>query len=204
MICRGIINAVTIAIRVICAATPASANLPHRTQSPQSPTGRETPPASSVLHPASWQPIRPTMTAHASGLLACSFGHLRRTHGQFDFWTDRHTGTTGKHGQDDEITDCMILHVKIPRFHLRDISCLHLLHPPGFHIKARAFFQPVAAVDLAVFVRIAKEVTMALNDCFRVFCVQAKQQVFECVKLILREVVLCLSVSVDSANHANA
>ena len=110
MICRGIINAVTIAMRVICAATPASANLPHRTQSPQSPTGRGTPPASSELHQASWRPIRPKKTALASGLLACSFRHLRRTHGQLDFGTYRHTGTTGKHGENDEVADCVIFH----------------------------------------------------------------------------------------------
>ena len=76
--------------------------------------------------------------------------------------------------------------------------------PPGFHIKTRAFLQPITAVNFPVFVRVTEKVAMALNDGLRIFAVKAQQQVFEGSELVLREIILGLSVSIDAANQADS
>ena len=45
---------------------------------------------------------------------------------------------------------------------------------------------------------------MALNDGLRIFSVKAQQQVFQGSELVLREIVLCLAISINSADQADS
>ena len=76
--------------------------------------------------------------------------------------------------------------------------------PPGFNVKTRAFLQPITAVNFPVLVRVAKKVSMALDNCLRIFAMQAQQQVFEGSELVLREIILGLAIRINASDEADS